>query len=55
MYPNNKQEFESLQRRDIKFDPNRVGKKGSPLRYPSNSHELEIADLPRIMLLYYFS
>ena len=44
-YPNNEEEFKALRRNDIDFDLSRVGKTGTPLRYPANPVELRISDV----------
>lgn len=49
-YPANKAEFDKLNRTDIEFDSEKVGSKGTPLRYPSNSAESKLADLERNFL-----
>ena len=44
-YPTSRNEFLLLGRKDIKYDPDRAGTLGSPLRYPMNEEEWSIAKL----------
>lgn len=46
-YPKDEAEFATLRRKDLDFDPSRVGTRGTPLRYPANPVELRLSDLLR--------
>lgn len=49
-YPVSRSEFALLGRKDIKYEDERAGKPGCPLRYPMNATEWELAKLERNLL-----
>lgn len=49
-YPGTQSEFDLLERKDINFEPERVGKVGCPLRYPMNEDEWKLANIECIYI-----